>query len=310
MINRLTKHHFYCEGEMPANQHFQSQLGRTGARLAPLALAVCAAFVSVQAHAFVDQRSQQQEPAAAAPAAPVAAHKAPEKKAVKTSAPVAKKRIAQSSDVRGDLSAPAWDEAYPGPFGQMSIASALIAQVVPVVGGTVQFAGPADLLSRTTYVSHGATRLDVLQTAVKTANVAVDLKGNVITLSSTGEAPVSAATPAQALPAASATPEQMAQMAQSAEPVAIKKIWNLTPGAMLSSELTAWAKQWGWNLVWNADMDYRIATPVTINDTFLGGVQQILDAYRDSERPLWGDFNDKQQVLVISEPDTSRISAN
>lgn len=227
------------------------------------------------------------------------------------------------SDVHGELSAPAWHEPYPGPFGQMTIASALIAQAVPVVGGSVQFAGPIDLLSRTTYVGQGPDRLVVLQNSVKTANVAVTIKGHVLTLSSTGEPPkAQVSAPMAAAPTAStaakpgtkilpgitippAKTASVSDLVRNAQPVALRKTWNLSSGSMLSSEMSAWAKQWGWNLVWNAEMDYRIATPVTINDTFLGGVQQILNAYRHSDRPLWGDFNDKQKVLVISEPATN-----
>ena len=74
---------------------------------------------------------------------------------------------------------------------------------------------------------------------------------------------------------------------------------------MLSGSMEEWAKQWGWRLVWKVSNDFRIASPVEINDDFLGGIEKVLEAYRTTNNPLWGDAHEAQKLLVITSPNNN-----
>ena len=86
------------------------------------------------------------------------------------------------------------------------------------------------------------------------------------------------------------------------------KHWAMPAGGMLSAAIEAWAKQWGWKIVWKVDSDFRIATAVDIDDDFLGGIEQVLDAYSATPHPLWGDAHESQKLLVITSADGSAYS--
>ena len=57
--------------------------------------------------------------------------------------------------------------------------------------------------------------------------------------------------------------------------------------------------------MWKVDKDFRIASTVEIDDDFLGGIARVLDAYRATSHPLWGDAHEGQRLLVITAADGS-----
>lgn len=215
----------------------------------------------------------------------------------------------QDAIVTGDLSSAVWQSPYPGPFGKMPLSNALIAQIAPAVGGAIQLNGSDALLDRHVIVPQGLSRADTLREASKQSNININVTGKKVTFS---EAATSiAGTPAPVASVASrhvatavipGVTEQVAQPQPIPEP---KKTWHLKEGDMLSTAMMEWSKEWGWTLIWNASVDYRIAAPITINETFLGGMGKILSAYKRAQRPLWGDWNEQQKVLVINEPKSS-----
>ena len=249
------------------------------------------------ASAFVDERTPPAPPAPVVQAAPAAPVREPvplpavEPAPVSDVAPVAQ---GLQHGVAGDLSSPAWATPYPGPYGKMPLADALIAQVVPVVGKAIELNGAPELLNKRVTLIKGASRIETLRAMATTEKLGVMIQGNLVSLAG-------ADTPR--LPAAqisTSLPSNMAHL--PTELVPVTKPWHLAAGSMLSTSMLDWANKWGWKLIWKADVDYRIAADINIEADFLDGVGRVLDAYKTGDRPLWGDWNDEQKVLVIREP--------
>jgi len=316
--------------------------------------------------------------------------------------------------VSADMSSPAWQGEYPGPFGSMRLAEALIAQIVPISGGPVELDIPAKMLTRYVTIQTGMTRQVTLQDMARVHKINLTIVGKKVSVRDLEQAPVavapkktsepvsamtsgasptaaapatptpatttgststagatvekktqdvpsgitittipaaahasaaapqsvtapgaensSAATPTAATPTA-ATPTANAARsvplgtkkidAQTDKPVApsepvaipvapvkVTKRWELPAGSMLSACLEKWAKTWGWKVLWRVDKDFRIASSVEIDDDFLGGVARVLEAYRATRHPLWGDAHDGQKLLVITSADGSAQSGS
>lgn len=87
---------------------------------------------------------------------------------------------AANANLIGSFNEPIWQAQYPGPFGTMPIADAIIAQIVPVKGA-VRLDGDAKLLSRSIVVPTGKSRYETLLTLAQQNGVSIDLsQGNQI----------------------------------------------------------------------------------------------------------------------------------
>lgn len=210
------------------------------------------------------------------------------------SAPAIPAAVAFEPGVMVDVMRPEWHTPYPGPYGQMPLADALIAQVVPVVGKAIELNGPPELLNKRVTLVKGADRITTLKNMANAERLGIFVQGELVTLAS-GNTP---------LPA-SAGAATFGGGHQVAEPLKITKTWHIEPGTMLSTAMLDWASQWDWKLIWQADVDYRIAARINVDGDFLDAVGEVLDAYKRADRPLWGDWNEDQRLLVIREA-TSR----
>lgn len=257
---------------------------------------VAGGLAPMAAHAFLDERTPAPPPPA--PVAQVAPAVIAPTLIAPVAPPAAPAAPAATASVTGDFTNTAWASAYPGPFGSMPLADALIAQVVPVVGGAIELDGPPELLTRQVVVPTGATRRATLQAVADGHALSINITGNKVTLASNQSSvlPVSQAGAVATVVAAGA---QAQPDLPPPEPV---MSWQIPKGTMLSTAMLEWANKWGWELIWKADVDYRIAADISMNETFLNGVGKVLEAYRAGNRPLWGDWNDDQKVLVIREP--------
>jgi len=240
-------------------------------------------------HAFVDERTSAASPMMAVESAPTS--NASELSGVQLFA------VPDTADagltprvpkaVQADLSDSAWKQTYPGPFGQMRLADVLIAHIVPVVGQAITFHGTLSLLDKKIEIAkrEPISRIDSLIRIAQLHHIDMTVQGTTVALSETGKGSV--------MPTA-ALSDTTAQVGE--------RTWRIDSGVMLSSAMMDWAKQWGWVLIWQADVDYRVAAPIVLTGDFLDTVGQVLDAYKVSARPLWGDFNREQRVLVVREP--------
>ena len=302
------------------------------------AMILAGGMIPMAAGAFVDERTPPPAPVIQTPppVAPIVPFSIP---GVKSKPVVAAATVnsAAPAGVTGDITDSAWNTPYPGPYGQMPLADALIAQVVPVVGKAIELSGSPELLTRRVNLVNGSNRLDTLKTMASGEGIGIAINGTTVTLTGSGAPiqnntfpkPVMPATTVAAVPAvvpASTTPPAVIPAVTSnplpvvsgtvttpiggtvttpiaiAKPMKAIKTWQLQSGTMLSTAMLDWADKWGWKLIWKAEVDYRIAAPITIDGDFLDAVGQVLDAYKAADRPLWGDWNDEQKVLVVREP--------
>lgn len=227
---------------------------------------------------------------------------------------------------------PIWKTMYPGPYGEMPLADALIAQIVPTVGAAIELNGPLALMTKKVVVPKGQDRISTLNALASKSGLNISLSGTTVTASGSG-AQMPAQIVAQSTPIAPLAAESISTStaASASDPVStirvtevtvkgtesinggapqpivpavhhITKQWKIAQGEMLSVSIQKWAEQWNWKLIWKADVDFRMVAPLTLDTDFLDGVGQILDAYRFGDRPLWGDWNELQRILVVREP--------
>lgn len=96
-----------------------------------------------------------------------------------------------------------------------------------------------------------------------------------------------------ALPAYAATPAPVVAQTAAAG------IWDAKVGSTLSRTLAEWGARAGWQVVWRADFDYRIAAPLAYRGEFLDAVSGIVGDFASAQRPLQAEMY-RNRVLVIS----------
>jgi len=250
----------------PMNNSNNSHVGRfrRPALSALVPLVLYAGLAPMSAHAFLDERT---------PAMPV------ETVLPVPAAAAALSAHADAGMVTGDLTHPAWQMPYPGPFGQMPLSDVLIAHVVPTIGRAIELNGASALLDRRVNAIKGLSRLETLQHIARENQIKILVQGPIVTLS-----------------------ENNALGKTDTAILPIERTWHIPAGHLLSTAILEWAKEWNWNLIWQADVDYRISAPIVLTGDFLQTVGQVLDAYKSSNRPLWGDWNREQKILIVREP--------
>lgn len=300
-------------------------------RVTRIGLGVAAMALHGVATAFIDERTPEPP---AMPATPLVASAAQSGALFDQTST---EPVLADPNLIGTFAEPIWQAAYPGPFGTMPMADAVIAQVVPVKGA-VRLDGDARLLNRKVTITQGQTRYQTLLAMAQAAGISVDLsQGNQVVIAparvGSGVNPpvgsVRDVTPMRAdqsepvpVPGTQASVTSTAKdqalepavaTTMAAEPVAIvpsvpKPIWEIDRGVMLSAGLRKWFEEQGWQLVWRAKVDYQIVAPVRITDDFLAAVDKILDAYKNADRPLIGYAHEAQRVIVVTEPGLKNAS--
>jgi len=75
---------------------------------------------------------------------------------------------------------------------------------------------------------------------------------------------------------------------------------NLVSGQKMSQSLDTWAREIGWNLIWEAKVDY----PVSVNTTFTGNTEEVITKFGDavvhSHLPLHIDVYKQNRTVRIS----------
>lgn len=64
-----------------------------------------------------------------------------------------------------------------------------------------------------------------------------------------------------------------------------------------------WATQAGWQLIWNANVDFPISAEMKIDGTFDYAVNEICRASQFTDNKIIGEFHPKNKVLVITTQD-------
>lgn len=84
------------------------------------------------------------------------------------------------------------------------------------------------------------------------------------------------------------------------KPAHYKPALHLISGQKMSESLNTWAKEMGWNLIWEAKVDY----PVSVDTTLSGSTEEILNQFGDaliySRLPLRVDVYKLNKVIRVS----------
>lgn len=84
------------------------------------------------------------------------------------------------------------------------------------------------------------------------------------------------------------------------KPAHYKPALRLISGEKMSESLSTWAKEIGWNLIWEAKVDY----PVSVDTTLSGSTEEILNQFGDalvhSRLPLRVDVYKLNKVIRVS----------
>jgi hypothetical protein len=98
---------------------------------------------------------------------------------------------------------------------------------------------------------------------------------------------------------ASSAPKQMEQTRPESDQ---KQIWEGRAGSSLNSVLVNWAKQAGWQLIWNVGVVYPLKDDVKVEGPFLEAVAELMDPFTTATPiPLKVDFYKEQRVISVSE---------
>lgn len=76
-------------------------------------------------------------------------------------------------------------------------------------------------------------------------------------------------------------------------------IWEARVDTTLRQTIGEWSRKAGWQLVWRAEIDYRIAAPLAYRGRFLDALGAIFRDYATAERPLHVDVY-RNRVIVVS----------
>lgn len=211
----------------------------------------------------------------------------------------------------GDFSNPKWAEAYRSIDGDMPLADALISLYFPVFNSAVEINAEPFMLNKKVFVTKGLSRKELAHSIGVQLNAHIRHQGNEVTVVTFGDPTVdyitAAPAPRHSPPITTVAPSvnlgvEVDIVEVETMPILDTKTWLVKEGDMLSTSMLKWSKEWGWRLIWQASVDYRIAADIRIVDSYLGGVEKILSAYGNAPQPLWGDWNESQKVLVVSEP--------
>ncbi len=85
----------------------------------------------------------------------------------------------------------------------------------------------------------------------------------------------------------------------STEPQPLPPAWSIHPGG-LRIQLAAWAKQAGYQLVWNAKTDYDISAGATLYGSFNHVVTTLIDSLRGNRAAITAKIYAGNRTLVVS----------
>lgn len=71
----------------------------------------------------------------------------------------------------------------------------------------------------------------------------------------------------------------------------------------IKKSLQRWAKDAGWQLIWNANIDYPISASLAITGNFDYAINEVCKASQYTDNKIIGEFHPKNKVIVISTQD-------
>ncbi len=77
--------------------------------------------------------------------------------------------------------------------------------------------------------------------------------------------------------------------------------WTALPGDSLRDAVQIWSQREGWQVEWDAQIDYDIVAALTYRGTYLEAIRGIFKAHAGAERPLLVDLYPTQKLIYVTE---------
>lgn len=114
---------------------------------------------------------------------------------------------------------------------------------------------------------------------------------------------VAAAADANSIPATRKGPPSPDAVVEAPKPPPAKPapLWAAEPTQTLRSSVEAWAAREHWTVIWNADVDYRIAAHLEYRGDFVAAVNGIFKDHENAKVPLRAVADTTHKQLTVSE---------
>jgi len=83
------------------------------------------------------------------------------------------------------------------------------------------------------------------------------------------------------------------------KPILFTPIWTLKKDALIAAELTRWAKQSGWTVVWQVPEDWQVPNTTTFSGDFQKAVSQVIQALSANGANVHAVFHTANNTVVI-----------
>ena len=223
-------------------------------------------------------------------------------------------RVTKDTRVQGDFNASGWSEKHGISQPNLALADALISIYYPVLKQPIEFDSRSALLTKSVTLSPSLTRKEALDSITAQLGVGVAHDGSVVTIME-----VDAFTLASAGDVSHAA-GQASKVVEAIDAVAVNEVtevdvttvtaatapsassWRLTEGHMLSDLLDEYANANNISVMWDAQVDYKIAVPFTMDEgKALQNIKNVLALYDASTMPLQHVWYGKQNLLIIKD---------
>lgn len=243
-------------------------------------------------------------------------------------------KITSKIGISGDFTHKKWKDVSSVKGGEVALAEALILLHHPVINQVVQLNVEPYLLDKRIKLKSGLSRQAQLEDIAKQLGGHIHFGGSVVTFNmiepivAAGGATVQRehrSVPNQTyraqlndkeLPTAkgSVTALPPSEVTEGAQTPAIKTVevtpppapkprapaFSLQANQMLSNLAEHYANKTHLNIIWDADIDYKIAVGFDVDEgDAVKNIQTVLNLYKGGPRPLISTFYERQSLLVI-----------
>lgn len=77
--------------------------------------------------------------------------------------------------------------------------------------------------------------------------------------------------------------------------------WTAEKGHTLRENLRNWGRKEGWDIAWDANVDYPIESSLIMKGDFLSAIEKIIGLYEKADRPLYASAYSSQKLIVITD---------
>jgi len=209
--------------------------------------------------------------------------------------------VAASAPVPQETSLAARDEPIPAPQPQTNLNAP---SPNPANGVNASAVQPSQFLPTlaTSPGPGGATAMPPAAQAPSPPSPASDPAPAPVIAHAPPQPPAPKTTPAAppAVEAAEPTPiETVAEAPPAPEPEL--PAWTALPGDSLRDAVQIWSQREGWQVEWDAQIDYDIVAALTYRGSYLDAIRGIFKAHAGAERPLLVDLYPNQKLIHVTE---------